>query len=452
MTKATTELPLTRTGGLHTHQGGVFVVILVMSMFVMPSNVVIGAVGGNGSPARLLSLAAVGLLLTAWLRPGRDRQTTSTDPGVVMLIAFLALCFVFFAIAQFRLLEVTERTGAVRGLLTYTALVGAALFAAVMLRRRDDIDRVVAAIAVGGSFSALIGIVQSRVDFDYASAVRLPGFAISVANVTDTRNGFVRVLGTTINPIEFGVVMGAIAPIGLHLATYGRTQRQQQLGKIAAVLCIGALPLAVSRSAVLALAISVLVYAVTWDWRRRLNALVIGMVGIMAYQFIQPGLLGTIRGLFVNAGEDTSVAARIEDYPRIFALADQNLWFGRGLGTFLPDVYFFLAHQWRLTVVESGTIGILAMFALFLTAVMLAQGARRRSADAASRSLCQAVLGGLLALAVSAYTFDMFSFQQATLLTGLYVGLICALRTSAVAGSLEDRAQCRLSTEKDRNG
>lgn len=449
MTTATTELPPTRTGWLHTHQGGVFVVILLASLFVMPSNIVIGAVGGNGSPARLLSLAAVGLLLTAWIRPGRrDRRTTTVDPGVVMLIAFLAWCFVSFAVAQFRLLEVTEHTGATRALLTLTAFSGAALFAAVMLRRRDDIDRVVMTIAAGGSFSALIGVVQSRFPFDYATAVRLPGFAISVGNTIDTRNDFIRVIGTTINPIEFGVVMGAIAPFGLHLAIYGRTQRQQQLGKIASVLCIGAAPLAVSRSAVLSLAISMLVYTVTLTRQQRLRALVIGIVGTMAYQLIQPGLLGTIRGLFLYAGEDSSITARTDDYPQIFALADQSLWFGRGIGTFRPDVYFFLDNQWLLTFVESGTTGVLVMFAVFLSAVILVQGARRRSADASSRSLCQAVLGGVVAFAVSAYTFDMFSFQQVTLLTGLYIGLACALRASAVAGTLEDESCRRLSTEK----
>ncbi|MGH3694115.1 MAG: O-antigen ligase family protein [Pseudonocardiaceae bacterium] len=449
MTTPTTQWLPTRTGWLHTHQGAAYLAILVASLFVLPSNVVIGAVGGNGSPARLLSLAAVGLLLTAWIRPGRDRQPMTVDPGIVGLIVFLAWCFVSFAVAKFRLLEVTERTGATRALLTLIAFTGVALFAAVMLRRRDDIDRVVMTIAVGGSFSALIGVIQSRVPFDYATTVLLPGFAISIGNIVDTRNDFIRVIGTSINPIEFGVVMGAIAPFGLHLAIYGRTKRQQQLGKINSVLCIGAAPLAVSRSAVLSLAISLIVYAITLTGQQRLKAVVVGIVGTMVYQLIQPGLLGTIKGLFLHANEDSSIAARTEDYPAIFALADQSLWFGRGLGTFRPDVYFFLDNQWLLTFVESGITGVLAMFAVFLSAVLLVQGARRRSADAPSRSLCQAVLGGVVAFAVSAYTFDMLSFQQVTLLTGLYVGLACALRASAVAGTLEDESCLRLSTEKN---
>lgn len=86
---------------------------------------------------------------------------------------------------------------------------------------------------------------------------------------------------------------------------------------------------------------------------------------------IIPGLIGTITNLFATffAGSDSSTQARTVKYSAIVPYLKEHPWFGRGFGTFTPDLYFFTDNQYMLTLAEMGIVGLVALLALFVTGI-----------------------------------------------------------------------------------
>jgi O-antigen ligase len=102
-------------------------------------------------------------------------------------------------------------------------------------------------------------------------------------------------------------------------------------------------------------------------------------------------------------------------------------WWGRGLGTFVPDVYFILDNQYLAALLQGGMIGLGAFVALLVVGLCVARGVGRRATDPAMRSLGQALTATIASLAVSAFVFDSLSFRQSGFLLFLVIGCAGAL-------------------------
>ncbi len=135
-----------------------------------------------------------------------------------------------------------------------------------------------------------------------------------------------------------------------------------------------------------------------------------------------PGLLGTVRSLFRDVGTDPSIAGRTDDYAAIPGLMQGHWWLGRGTGTFLPDVYFFLDNQFLAALLQGGIVGLTAFIALFVVGLGIARGVRRRTPDPALRSEAQALAGTIAALAAASVVFDALAFRQSAFLLFLAIG------------------------------
>ncbi|WP_246602196.1 O-antigen ligase family protein [Streptomyces virginiae] len=94
---------------------------------------------------------------------------------------------------------------------------------------------------------------------------------------------------------------------------------------------------------------------------------------------IIPGLIGTITALFASflSNSDSSTQARTVKYSAIVPYLDERPLFGRGLGTFIPELYFFTDNQYMLTLAEMGFLGLLALVFLFLTGIHQGGAIRR---------------------------------------------------------------------------
>jgi O-antigen ligase len=148
-------------------------------------------------------------------------------------------------------------------------------------------------------------------------------------------------------------------------------------------------------------------------------------------RFAIPGLLGTIRYLFLHMFEDDSYEGRRQDYSVVGQFLKERPFFGRGFGTFLPDRYVYLDNQYLGLIMETGFVGMFAFVVLLAVGIGTARGARR-FADAETRSLGQALAGAILAAAVTAATFDLLAFGIASGLLFLIIGCAGALwRVSA---------------------
>jgi len=169
------------------------------------------------------------------------------------------------------------------------------------------------------------------------------------------------------------------------------------------------------------------VYAVVLSTRQRLEALILALVGLVLLRAAIPGLLGAVRSIFGGAANDPSITGRTQDYAALSSFIAQSPIFGHGLGTFRPELYFFLDNQYLLGMVEGGVVFVIAMILFFVTVIASARGAVLRATTPQAASRAQAIAGGVASIAVAAAFFDLFSFAQITVVLFLFAGIAGAL-------------------------
>ena len=88
-----------------------------------------------------------------------------------------------------------------------------------------------------------------------------------------------------------------------------------------------------------------------------------------------PGLLGSIQGLFSNAGKDPSIASRTGSYDIAGQFISSSPIIGRGFGTFLPK-YWILDNAYLGLMIEAGAVGLLSLLTLIVCGLVSARQAR----------------------------------------------------------------------------
>lgn len=415
-------------GGLWVRRTeSVLTIVLVLLFLVPQSYVLVGPLRSVGNPALLGGL----FTLVLW-SSGRllGLMTPYPDhPARWLVMLYLLAALATWAAGMMRPLAASESAGAARALFPLAAGVGLAMFACDGLVRRAQVETLLQRLVYIGGVAALIGIVEFLIPgFNYRTVAHLPGLTTNTDDlVSDSRSGFDRVMAAAAHPIEYSVALAAIVPLALHFGLYGRTAGTRRLSRGCLLALMVVTPMTVSRSGVVCVAVGVAVYLAHLSARARLNAAVLGIIGLGFMRAAIPGLLGTLRSLFLVGEKDPSIANRTADYAKIPALMDGHAWFGRGLGTFRPDQYFFLDNQYLGSMLEGGIVGVGALVALFVIGMGLARGARHRSTAPDVRGLGQAVAASIAVLAVGAATFDELSFRQTALLLFLLVGCAGAL-------------------------
>jgi polysaccharide biosynthesis protein PslJ len=313
-----------------------------------------------------------------------------------------------------------------RGLVLIMAWLGILLLAADGIGSIDRLKTLFRRLVFGATAMAILGMVQFFAGLNAAQYIVIPGLS-SLAPYTDIqeRDSFHRPSATAIHPIEFGFVLAVILPIAIHQARYAppglRLRRWTQVGLIAVTL-----PMTVSRSAILGLAVILIVILPVWSRRERWVAYVVAIFGIGALFVGVHGLLGTIRDLFLAVGTDSSTTSRTVAYAHAGPLVVAHPWFGQGFGSFLPMVYFYTDNQYLNSVIEIGIIGLVALLAMFCTGWILARSARRAIADDELRHLAQCLAASVAVMAVTYATFDALYFPMAAAVTFLILGCVGA--------------------------
>lgn len=398
----------------------------VLLLFLIPSILIVGPIGGSGTPANILGLGALGWWGASRLVP---RLGASRGPQPVRLaLLFFGVSFaISYAMAQLKLHESIELSAANRALLMVAGLGGISLLAADGISSLHRLDVLLKVLVGAGTFIAALGVVQFFTGYDLAKFINVPGLKANYEfGGSAYRSDFNRVQATARHPIEFGVVVAFVLPLALHYALTAPKGKRRRPAACAGIIAF-ALPASVSRSAIVALGAVCLMLLISWSWRERLRALGVGLVFICFVRVAVPGLVGTIRGMFTNLFSDPSTTGRTDDYSNIGKFILESPAFGRGMFTFLPDRYILLDNQYLLTTVEMGFVGLVAVLILFLVGIFCARGARRRSTDTRTRQLGAALAGSLLAAMVTAATFDQFSFPMVTGLIALLLGCSGAL-------------------------
>jgi len=314
--------------------------------------------------------------------------------------------------AFWRPLSVIEANSVLRTMIVWLSLVGIAFATTEGLRNRGRLDAVLQRLTYFATFSAIIAAIQFFTGADPTDWLKPPGLIVneSELGLSQVRADFNRVVGTASHAIEFGVVMAMILPIALHYAFHART-KNEQFWRWCVVVVIGTgVPFSVSRSSTLALATVLIVLAGAWTIRRRVQVAFVGFFGVVAFGAAVPGLLGTIRGLFKNIGQDTSIDARTADYEIAYVFIEEAPWLGRGFGTFVADEYLVLDNQYLLSTIEGGIVGLAALFAIFFLGIGLAQRIQKITPHEETRHLARAIQASFVAGMLTAFTFDALFF------------------------------------------
>jgi len=107
----------------------------------------------------------------------------------------------------------------------------------------------------------------------------------------------------------------------------------------------------------------------------------------------------------------------------VFRYVAEAPWLGRGTGTYVSPQYQTLDNQWLGTLISNGAVGVAAMLGLYVTAIVLASLALRRSSTPEVRHLCVALICTQVIAIVAAGTFDSFGYSTYVMTLGLCLGL-----------------------------
>jgi O-antigen ligase len=309
------------------------------------------------------------------------------------------------------------------GLLRVVGWIGIALIACDGIDDRDRLRTLLRRVVIAGTLMAVLGLLQFVTGQSLLDWLSIPGFSSDVNGLAgvQSRGGFVRASGTAIHPLEYGTVLCIAFPIAVSLALSDTTR--PRMPRWLPVFIIGAASvLAVSRSTLVGLAAGVLLLIPGWSRGVKIGFAIVSALAVTAIGVLVPGMVGTLRGLFLGIGGDASTGSRVAGIDSTAEMLARFPVSGKGFGTFLP-VYHILDNQYLLLTIETGIVGLSAFLALISVAVWSAWKAKRLLVDPLDRALVQSVLASTVAGAVLLGFFDGFSFPMSAGLMFLLVGL-----------------------------
>lgn len=393
-------------------------------LLLIPSTLVVEPLGGAGSPANLFGLGLLAWWAVSTLVPGlgvSGRQPVRRAAGFVVAAFTLS-----YAAAAFRGVDALEQRAADRGMLTILSLAGVALVAADGITDRQGLLCLVRRLVSLGAIMGAVGGAQSLVGLDIAPIYSwIPGLKFNDTSAFFFAADIRRVASTTGHPIEFGMVMVLLLPLGIHQALHAPRHLAVRRWTAVAFISLG-IALSVSRSAFVGVAAAGVVLIACWPQLRTRRAFVGLCAGFLGIRLVAPGTLGSVWSGFTQLGSDPSIQGRTQDYSVVGRFIRERPFFGRGFSTFLPDRYILLDNQYIGSVIEIGFIGTFVLLALFVTAIACALAAARRTVNLGGRQLGQALAASITAALVGMATFDALGFS-------MFAGLLFLLSGSAGA-------------------
>ena len=237
------------------------------------------------------------------------------------------------------------------------------------------------------------------------------------------RGALLRVAGTTLHPIELGVVTAMLLPLAIWRALYDPAGRKR-LHWVVVGLFVLANTMTVSRTGLLGL---VVVGVITIPFLPKLAkqwAAVIVPVGAAGLFIGVPGLISTLFNTATAGSADSSITYRTEDYPLALRLVADRPWFGTGPGTWMPTKYLdIFDNEYLLVAVTMGITGLIALIAYLAVPALAALAAARHAKDNELKLLAASAAAALLVATVASGTFDSMSFPVFALLCPFFIGL-----------------------------
>jgi O-antigen ligase len=397
----------------------------VVLLLFIPTRLIFAPFRSAGAPSMLFGIGS--LLLWLFIRFGAGRSTRrSTQPIRIALGIFFVSVGITYVLAMSGPMASDEISPADVALLALASWGGTLLLTHDNIATRSRLDTLIWRICICAGLIALLGIFQVLTRQVWVDRIAIPGLTGTPGYGLNTRGGFPRPAGTATHPIEYGTLVTMLLPLALYVG-FHRTDHRLIVRWLPAAALAAVIPLTSSRSAYLGAAVAIVVCLIGWTRERRLAVLAVVAAGIAAMSVVTPNLLNSIIGLFAGASNDPSIASRTDSYSLAVEFTERKLWFGRGLGTFLPT-YRIFDNEYLLLLVTVGIVGTLAFIALGATAFVVMVRLRNRVRNEGTRDLAMALAASMATGFVCLFTFDAFAFPMTMGTLFLVLGLAGALR------------------------
>ena len=400
--------------------------VYLVVAFAIPSPLVFKPMGASGTPAGL-----VGLAFLLWWGLAKMGSAQGVDRGRQPIrIALLLLIVAALASGAGMFLRpyTAEMSNAVyRGIVMFCSLAGVSLLAADGISTLERIHTLMHRLVAGVSLVAAVGLFQWLTGYDAAAQISIPGLSRNMVLTDQARSSFVRVQSTTVHPIELGSLLGITLPIAMSYAFLAKDRRTRLIRWAEVAVIAAVIPMALSRTGVIAATIGTLAIALDWGWARRARVAAATAGFMVAMRLAIPGLMGTVVSLFTNLSKDSSTTDRTGRWEFAGHYLELHPWVGLGVGTYYPVTNHFFDNQYLGVATEMGAFGLIAVSLLFLIMVFTARGARLRAVDPETHALAQALAGVGVAMMVIFMTADMFSFSMEMGIFFLLFGVTGAL-------------------------
>jgi O-antigen ligase len=404
--------------------------LMIVTLYVLPGTLIVPNMTYAGRPALLMAFG----LWCFWLLTRLNSRLAMIGPQPIrwVAMAYLIATLLSYLAGVLRGLPLMEANAQNFAVLLVLEFIGVMLVAADGIPNWERLRGVLRVLVWCAGFMALVGIVQSTFKVDVTEYFAVPGLELKGGTIGFAQRGagdFFRVAGTATHYIEFSAVMAIAVPFAIHFARFASERRHRRMALVVALLAAAAIPVSISRTGIVALAAACLAMLPAWNWRTRYNLLFFAIGMIAGLMVIRPGLLGTIKAMFLSINEDPSITGRTNDYSVVGRWFSERPWLGRGPNTLIPDLYrgMVLDNQWLYTVVTGGLLGVAVLAFMHLTCITLAAIAMRRSTRAEDRHLCAALIAAQVVSIVVAGTFDSFYYTTLTTTLALLMGICGAV-------------------------
>lgn len=398
----------------------------VVLLYVLPGSLIVPDLTYAGRPALLVML----MMFTWWCLARLSPRLLLVGPQPIrwFLGLYLVTQLMSYIAGLLRGLPTQEANAQNFALLQLCEFIGAALIVADGVQNWDRLNKLLRVMVYCSGFMAVVGILQATLKIDISEYLVIPGLEVKgglvgFGNRGDT--GQFRIAGTTTHYIEFSAVVAMMVPFAIHVARFATKRSQRRLAAACAFLLLVANPLSISRTGIVALALGIIIMIPIWSWRLRYTFLYIGVAAMVAIMMVKPGVLGTIKSMFLNVQNDPSIEGRTKDYALVEHFYNQRPWLGRGPRTLLADPVHdtILDNQWLYTLVTGGIIGIVALALLHIASITLASLALRRSSREEDRHLCVALISAQAVAIVVGGTFDSLYYTTFAITLAIFIGM-----------------------------
>lgn len=401
---------------------------------LLPSSSVFpGPLKSHGSPARMVAITLFSLSVLGFLMGRRTVRRVAVRPGTLILFLYFTLVLAVYGVGATHVESVSIEANKTRlFIVILLAYVGVGIYSVTKVSSHRQKTFVLGFLLAGLTFNCVVGILQNLKVIDLHLLFQPPGFVVNTgdqgrgpgAGAFSERLGATRASATSGHPIEFSVLAAVTVPLALHFSRYAASKRTKHLAAVASVLALFAVPAGISRSGVVALAAALLFYMWSKSVRSIGVALLMGFLAIIAQFAFVPNTANALWITITNSSDDASVLERIDAYAKVSQTFQDHPWFGLGLGGALPSEYGFLDNEWLQALVQGGIVGLSAISILTIGGFFGVAAALRTAGNKSSRDQSYAIGAMWIGILASSFTFDLFAFQQASLIFFILFGLL----------------------------